>query len=103
MRTDAYEVFEGGQTEQHVMHALKLATRVVCHCPLTTLAGQDRGDRLWSKVHLHRLAICSTRPRYGSINPGDEKWGGKTDMCTIDVTMLDAREKRDATDVEWWP
>lgn len=88
--------FEGGQTEKHIMHALKFADRVVCHCPLTTLAGQARGENLWSKVHLHRLAICSSRPSYGGK-------GGATDMCTVDVTLLDHREKRDATDVEWWP
>lgn len=88
--------FEGGQTEKHIMHALKFADRVVCHCPLTTLAGKARREGLWSEVQLRRLAICSTRPKYGAA-------GGKTDMCTIDVTLRDPRESRDATDIEWWP
>jgi hypothetical protein len=88
--------FEGGQTERHVLHALRFANRVVCHCPLSTLAGQARRESLWSKVHLNRLAICSTRPKYGAD-------GGKTDMCTIDVTARRACEYQDATQIEWWP
>lgn len=71
--------FEDGQTERHILHALQFCTRVVCHCPLTTLAGQDRRRGLWSMVELHRLAICSSRPKYGGNG------GGMTDMCTIDV------------------
>lgn len=86
--------FEGGQTERHIMHALKLASRVVCHCPLSTLAGQARYTSLWRKVNLHRLAICSSRPKYGAD-------GGKTDMCTIDVTLADAGY--DHPEIEWWP
>lgn len=88
--------FEGGQTERHIIHALKLADRVVCHCPLTTLAGQARYTSLWERVNLHRLAICSTRPKYG-------EGGGKTDMCTIDVTLYDPRESSVDTEIEWWP
>lgn len=88
--------FEGGQTERHIMHALKFADRVVCHCPLTTLEGKARRENLWSKVHLHRLAICSSRPKYGAGS-------GATAMCTIDVTLRDPRESRDATDIDWWP
>lgn len=88
--------FEGGQTERHVLHALGFATRVVCHCPLTTLAGQARYTSLWERVNLHRLAICSTRPKYG-------EGGGKTDMCTIDVTLYDPRESSVDTEIEWWP
>jgi predicted RNA methylase len=89
--------FEGGQTERHIMHALKFADRVVCHCPLTTLAGSKRREGLWNKVHLHRLAICSSRPKYGAE-------GGLTDMCTIDVTMRTSSTPVLAeTEVSWWP
>lgn len=91
--------FEGGQTERHILHALKFARRVVCHCPLTTLAGQGRRAGLWSQVDLEALAICSTRPRYGEC-------GGKTDMCTVMVSTL--REPRNpgsalTVELEWWP
>jgi methylase of polypeptide subunit release factors len=89
--------FEGGQTERHIMHALKFAPRVVCHCPLTTLAGQARGENLWSKVHLHRLGICSSRPSYGGK-------GGMTDMCTVDVTLRTSSTPVTLeTEVSWWP
>jgi len=87
--------FEGGQTERHIMHALKFSDRVVCHCPLTTLEGKARRENLWSKVHLHRLAICSSRPKYGAGS-------GATAMCTIDVTLHDPRVEA-YTAVEWWP
>jgi predicted RNA methylase len=89
--------FEGGQTERHILHALQLADRVVCHCPVTTLAGKARREGLWSQVLLKRLAICSTRPKYGARS-------GATDMCTIEVVKHD----RDPIDpmpctVEFWP
>lgn len=91
--------FEGGQTERHIMHALKFADRVVCHCPLTTLEGKARRENLWSKVQLHRLAICSSRPKYGAGS-------GATAMCTIDVTLCRHPNMPDwAHDVkvEFWP
>jgi predicted RNA methylase len=94
--------FEGGQTERHILHALRFADRVVCHCPLTTLEGKARRSSLWSKVRLNQLAICASRPKYGAD-------GGKTAMCTIDVELVQNRqdgdepcEWRDVT-VEVWP
>ena len=94
--------FEGGQTERHVMQALRHAPRVVCHCPLTTLAGKGRRDGLWSEVHLRRLVIHSARPNYGGS-------GGKTDMCTIDVVRrhegapsMQGHVTADGCNVEWW-
>lgn len=89
--------FEHGQTERHIMQAVRFADRVVCHCPLTTLAGQERRAGLWSHVQLTRLAICSSRPKYGPD-------GGKTDMCTIEVVpcaRVPGAPMR--CDVEWWP
>lgn len=93
--------FEDGQTEQHVLHALKFAPRVVCHCPLTTLAGKDRKEGLWRDAYLKRLAICGARPRYGGNG------GGMTDMCTFEVVRryehVDVTNVRaTGVDVEWW-
>lgn len=92
--------FEGGQTERHVMRALKHADRVVCHCPLTTLAGKARRESMWSNVLLHRLAICSSRPKYGAE-------GGKTDMCTIDVSFdhgfAPVNVVASGVQIDWWP
>jgi hypothetical protein len=93
--------FEGGQTERHVLHALKFAPRVVCHCPLTTLAGQDRCKGLWSQAYLKRLVIHASRPKYsGSLE------GGKTDMCTIDVVrrpeLHPLRVASGGVEIEWW-
>lgn len=93
--------FEEGQTEAHVLHALKFAPIVVCHCPLTTLAGKDRREGLWSKAYLKRLVIHSSRPKYSG-----SRTGGMTDMCTIYVVRRfeEPRSVVAATglDVEWW-
>lgn len=89
--------FEDNGVMRHMLQALKFAPVVVCHCPLTTLAGQERGQGLWSQAELLKLAICSTRPNYGS-------GCGATDMCTVKVargpvsTLIPA----DIT-IEWWP
>lgn len=96
--------FENGQTEAHVTHALKFAPRVVCHCPLTTLAGKERREGLWSSAYLKRLVIHSSRPKYsGSLK------GGMTDMCTIDVVRrpegkqaMNGLVAMSGVDVEFW-
>lgn len=93
--------FEGGATEAHVLHALKFADRVVCHCPLTTLAGQDRREGLWSVAYLKRLVIHASRPKYSG-----NKNGGMTDMCTIDVVrrpeLHPVEVSASGVSVEWW-
>lgn len=85
--------FENGQTESHILRALKWAERVVCHCPLTTLEGKARKASLWSRVSLPRMVIHSTRPKYGPK-------GGATAMCTVEVVP----ELQDGcrTAIEWW-
>lgn len=89
--------FESGQTEAHILRALEWSLRVVCHCPLTTLAGKVRGKRLWANVELTRLAICSTRPKYSER-------AGMTDMCAIEVVKRSGvSDRRVETMVEWWP
>lgn len=70
--------FENGAVAEHMLHALELSESVVCHCPLTTLSGQDRRATLWSLCEPRAIAVCSARPRYIA-------GGGKTDMCTIYV------------------
>ena len=92
--------FENGQAEAHILKALKVAKRVVAHCPLTTLEGRKRREGLWSEAYLKRLAICSSRPKYG------EK-AGATAMCTIDVVRRPekphGRVAASGVEVEWWP
>lgn len=99
--TVANPPFENGQTEEHILRALEHCERVVCHCPLTTLAGQDRRAGLWSVAYLKRLVIHSSRPKYsGSLE------GGKTDMCTIDVVrrpeLHPVEVSASGVSVEWW-
>jgi len=93
--------FEDGAAEAHIAHALTFAPRVVAHVPLTTLAGKDRREGLWSSAYLKRLVIHSGRPRYsGSLK------GGMTDMCTIDVVRRSERVdcvRASGVEVAWWP
>lgn len=88
--------FEDGAAEAHILHALKFAPSVVAHVPLTTLASRERHEGMWSKCRLDRLAICSTRPKYGAE-------GGKTDMCTIEVSAYEHDPKApELVHVEFW-
>lgn len=92
--------FENGSVAAHVGRALTMARHVVCHCPLTTLAGQERREKLWARCELLALAVCSTRPKY----LGED--GGKTDMCTI--LVRDTATPRDPSlsfpmTLEMWP
>lgn len=87
--------FENGATERHLMHALSMCYRAVFHCPLTTLAGQKRKGTVWDRVDLHRLGVCSKRWSYGAD-------GGKTDMCTIDVSLRVLHSEPVKTAIEWW-
>lgn len=95
--------FEHGQTEQHVLHALRFAPRVVAHVPLTTLEGQERRSGLWSRAYLKRLVIHSSRPKYSG-----SRSGGQTAMCTIDVVRRpegqpkNGRVAASGIEVEWW-
>lgn len=89
--------FEDGAAEAHVLHALRFAPSVVAHVPLTTLEGKERHAGLWSKCRLDRLAICSTRPKYGDR-------GGATAMCTIEVSPFEHDPGRpELVQVEFWP
>lgn len=93
--------FEDGGAEAHVLHALTFAPRVVAHVPLTTLEGKKRREGLWSEAYLKRLAICSSRPKYGAT-------GGATAMCTIDVVRRpegqpkNGRVAASGVEIEWW-
>lgn len=90
--------FEDGQTEAHILRALEWSDVVIAHCPLTTLAGVDRGGNLWGKHELRRMAVCSSRPKYG------EK-GGQTDMVTFGIEKGSGSRNRDAVHdvrVEFW-
>ena len=93
--------FEDGAAEAHIAHALTFAPRVVAHVPLTTLAGKDRREGLWSSAYLKRLVIHSTRPKYSG-----SRTGGMTDMCTIDVVRRSERVdcvRASGVEVAWWP
>lgn len=95
--------FEDGAAEEHVLHALKSCARVVAHVPLTTLAGKERREGLWSTAYLKRIAIHSSRPKYSG-----SKTGGQTDMCTIDVVRRpEGKVAMDGVaacgvEIEWW-
>lgn len=74
--------YENAQAERHIIHALSFAPRVVAVVPLTTLEGSARRETLWSQVELTRMAVCSTRPKFG-------KRAGLTAIAVIDVRRLE--------------
>lgn len=94
--------FDGGTAATHIRHALRFCDGVVAHCPITTLAGQQRRVGLWAQCELVAMAVCSTRPRYIGK-------GGETEMCTVRVQPIAAElEERDllvprSVAVEFWP
>lgn len=89
--------YDGGQTEIHIRRALEVCDTVVCHCPLTTLAGLKRHELLWSRhAEITRIAICAKRPRYSDA-------GGKTDMCTLEIRRARRTRTRINPTLEWWP
>lgn len=90
--------FEDGQAEEHILHALKFAPRVVFHVPLKTLEGQDRKVELWGRVDLKEMAVCSARPKYSAE-------GGKTAMMTVKIERAHAQRGRPRprnVRIEWW-
>jgi len=88
--------FEGGQTELHIVHALKFAPRVVCIAQLSLLAGQGRKSLLWDKHTLKRLVILSARPRFSG-----SKGTAERDFGIFEVTR--GRENdTPLVGVTWW-
>lgn len=87
--------FSGGQTEAHLLQALRFARRVVIHCPLTTLESSGRYRCLWSKYKPTRMAVCASRPKYSGTD------GGKTAMVTLEIDTRNPQPQ--TTELEWWP
>jgi predicted RNA methylase len=51
---------------RHVVHALKFAPVVVCLAQLAMLEGAERKAGLWDRFELSQLAVCSSRPAFGT-------------------------------------
>lgn len=91
--------YEKSQTELHIQHALRFAPRVVAVVPLTTLEGSARRETLWRHVELTRMAVCSTRPKFGTK-------AGQTAIAVVDLKRLDTPKPEplaaDGVRIEWW-
>lgn len=86
--------FEDGQTECHILHALKFAPRVVCIAQLGLLAGVERKAKLWDFHTLKRMVVFSRRP----------KFSGSTGTAMRDFGVFEILRGKEevGTSVEWW-
>lgn len=89
--------FENGQAEEHILHALKFAPRVVAHAPLTTLSGVDRARGLWRAASLDEQVNHARRPKYSG-----RKGGGETDMATFGMASALTPQPIASVQMEWW-
>lgn len=86
--------FEDGQTEQHILHALQFAPRVVCIAQLGVLAGVERKAQLWDRHSLASMVVLSRRPKFSGASSTAMRDFGVFEICRGRQAM--------STHVEWW-
>jgi predicted RNA methylase len=93
--------YEGGLDGAFLERAMELAPRVVALLRLNALVGQERHDRVWSRMgrgwHLDVVAYCARRPVF--LAAGEATDGAKSDF--VAVRLMQARGRR-KTRTEWW-
>ena len=85
--------FSGGLDTAFLERSLDWAHRTVAILRTHALHGRDRHERVWSRVHLLRLALCVGRPSFGGGTPQHE-------FCA--VMFMRRTTPRFDTQVEWW-
>lgn len=88
--------FEDGQTEAHIIHALKFAPRVVCIAQLSVLAGVERKAELWDFHTLKRMVVFSRRPKFSGADAT-----AKRDFCVLEIIRGRTPDAQSVA-VEWW-
>jgi predicted RNA methylase len=93
--------YEGGLDGAFLERAMKLAPRVVALLRLNALVGQERHDRVWSRIgrgwHLDVVAYCARRPVF--LAAGEATDGAKSDFVAVRLVQARGRRK---TRTEWW-
>lgn len=93
--------YEGGLDGRFLERAMELAPRVVALLRLNALVGQERHERVWSRVgrgwHLDHVAYLARRPQF--LAAGEATDGAKSDFVAVRLTQGRGRRK---TRTEWW-
>lgn len=89
--------YEKGADGRFVAEALTYAPRVIAIVRTAILNGTGHYRDLWSKCHLHGLAILTRRPQFGAF--GSDGRGARSDFCVIDVRREPSKH---GTHVQWW-
>ena len=93
--------YESGLDGAFLERAMELAPRVVALLRLNALVGQERHDRVWSRMgrgwHLDVVAYCARRPVF--LAAGAVTDGAKSDFVAVRLVQARGRRK---TRTEWW-
>lgn len=93
--------YENGLDGRFLERAMELAPRVVALLRLNALVGQERHERVWSRIgrvwHLDHVAYLARRPQF--LAAGEATDGAKSDFVAVRLTQGRGRRK---TRMEWW-
>ena len=93
--------YEGGLDGAFLERAMELAPRVVALLRLNALVGQERHERVWSRIgrgwHLDVVAYLARRPVF--LAAGAATDGAKSDFVAVRLTQGTRMRK---TRTEWW-
>ena len=93
--------YEGGLDGAFLERAMELAPRVVALLRLNALVGQERHERVWSRIgrgwHLDVVAYLARRPVF--LAAGAATDGAKSDFVAVRLTRGTRARK---TRTEWW-
>lgn len=93
--------YENGLDGRFIERAMELAPRVVALLRLNALVGQERHERVWSRIgrgwHLDHVAYLARRPQF--LAAGEATDGAKSDFVAVRLTQGRGRRK---TRTEWW-
>ena len=93
--------YENGLDGAFLEHAMRMAPRVAALLRVNALVGQERHERVWSRVgrgwHLRSIAYLSRRPAF--LAAGEATDGAKSDFVAVQLVEGVGRRR---TSVEWW-
>jgi predicted RNA methylase len=93
--------YESGLDGAFLERAMELAPRVVALLRLNALVGQERHERVWSRIgrgwHLDVVAYLARRPVF--LAAGEATDGAKSDFVAVRLTQGKRTRK---TRTEWW-
>jgi hypothetical protein len=93
--------FEDGQTEQHILHTLPRARRVIAVAQTSLLHGIERGEKFWPRVHVLSIAFLKRRPSFGIGKSGSKT--GERDFSVFELAAVEPGDSPCSTpQLYWW-